>query len=154
VRAVAAQAGVNCAEPDSDYGVDLCLRRVRARGRRHLDAGGQVDLQLKSTTRALESDTEIRHDLDVTTYEDLREEMDNCPRLLVLLVLPDEEEQWLEQSPEQLILRRCVYWQSLTGSPPTSASSTVRIAIPRINIFSVEAIRQILARLQRKDDHP
>src|SRR5579862_3063647 len=100
VRAIAAQAGVICGEPESDYGVDLCLRGVRVRGRRHLDRGGQIDLQLKSTTRAIEDDTEIRYDLDVKAYDDLREDMDNCPRYLVLLVLPDEESRWLEQSPE------------------------------------------------------
>jgi hypothetical protein len=151
VRAVAAQAGVICGKPESDYGVDLCLRVVRIRGRRHLDRGGQIDLQLKSTMLAIEEDTEIKYDLDVTTYDDLREEMDNCPRILVLLVLPDDESKWLEQSPEQLLLRRCVYWLSLTGRPPTKSTSTVRIAIPRANVFSVDAVRLLLNRLQRKD---
>ena len=76
---------------------------------------------------------------------------DNCPRLLVLLVLPEDEADWLSQSPEQLILRRCAYWHSLVGSAPTTATSTVRITIPRENVFSVEAIRTLLANVREGD---
>ena len=51
VRAIAAQAGLICSEPEEDYGIDLCLRAIRRRGPRLADVGGQLDLQLKSTTR-------------------------------------------------------------------------------------------------------
>jgi hypothetical protein len=101
---------------------------------------------------AIEDDTEIKYDLDAATYDDLREEMDNCPRILVLLVLPDDESKWLEQSPEQLLLRRCVYWLSLTGRPPAKSKSTIRIAVPRANVFSVDSVRLLLNRLRRKDE--
>jgi hypothetical protein len=151
VRAVAAQAGVICSEPEQDYGVDLCLLSVKVRGRRHGDAGGQVDLQLKSTTQAHAAGDEIKYDLDVVAYDDLRAEPDNCPRLLVVLLLPAEEALWLEQSPEQLTLRRCAYWISLAGRPATKATSTIRITIPQTNVFSVEAVRGLLASLRRKD---
>ena len=46
VRAIAAQAGLICSEPEEDYGVDLCLRAIRSRGSRLADVGGQLDLQL------------------------------------------------------------------------------------------------------------
>lgn len=154
VRAIAAQAGVICAEPEQDYGVDLCLRSVRTRGRRHLDAGGQFDLQLKSTTRASEDEQAILYDLDVTAYDDLREETDNCPRVLVVLILPEDEGDWLEQSPERLTLRRCAYWLSLLGWGPTTATSTIRIAIPRVNIFSPQAVHQLLTASRRKGPLP
>jgi hypothetical protein len=47
VRAVAAQAGLICAEPELDFGIDLCLRGVRQRGQRYADTSGQLDLQIK-----------------------------------------------------------------------------------------------------------
>jgi hypothetical protein len=150
VRAVAALAGAICSEPDQDFGIDLCLRFVRQRGQRYADASGQVDLQVKSTKRAAVGAAEVFYDLDVKNYDDLREPGDNCPRLLVVLVLPEDEVQWLSQSPEELVLRHCAYWVSLEGAPPTTATTTVRIAIPRGNVFSVEAVQTMLERLRER----
>ncbi len=150
VRAIAAQAGVICSEPEQDFGIDLCLRTVRARDGRLADVSGQFDVQVKSTTRATVTEGEVRYDLDVKTYDDLREPGDNCPRILVLLVLPEDEAQWLTQSVEELILRRCAYWISLEAYPATTATTTVRITLPRSAVFSVEAVRDILSRLRER----
>jgi hypothetical protein len=150
VRAIAAQAGAVCSEPEQDFGIDLCLRSVRGRGRRITDAGGQFDVQVKSTTRANVTEDEVRYDLSVKNYDDLRAPGDNCPRILVVLVLPDDEAQWLSQSVEELVLRHCAYWISLEGYPPTAATTTTRIAIPRTAVFSAEAVRAILARLRER----
>jgi hypothetical protein len=150
VRAIAAQAGVICSEPEQDYGIDMCLRTVRVRGHRHTDASGQVDVQVKSTTQATVTATHIVYDLEVKNYEDLREEGENCPRLLVVFVMPEDESQWLSQSLEELVLRHCAYWISLEGFPPTHATTTIRITIPRANIFSAEALRNLLTDLRER----
>jgi hypothetical protein len=152
VRAIAAQAGVVCSEPEQDFGIDLCFRAVRVRGKRYADTSGQFDAQVKSTTRANVTDSEVRYDLDVKNYDDLREPGDNCPRILVVLVLPEDEAQWLSQSVEELILRHCAYWISLEGYPPTTATTTVRITIPRSAVFSVEAVRGILDGLRERNN--
>jgi hypothetical protein len=150
VRAIAAQAGLICSEPEHDYGIDICLRAVRVRGLRHADAGSQVDLQVKSTTRAVVHADQVVCDLEVKNYEDLREEGENCPRILVILVLPEDETQWLSQSLDELILRHCAYWISLEGYPPTAATKTIRITLPRANVFSAEAIKGILAHVRER----
>jgi hypothetical protein len=150
VRAVAAQAGVICSEPEQDYGIDLSLRSVRRRGPRHADAGRQIDLQLKCSTRFVCSETAIGYDLDVKSYDDLRVGGDNCPRILVVLLLPEEEADWLAQSEDELALRRCAYWVSLEGAEPTNATSSVRIQLPLANVFSVEAVQTLLADLKTR----
>jgi hypothetical protein len=150
VRAIAAQAGVICSEPEQDFGIDLCLRAVRGRGQRIADVSGQFDVQVKSTTRASVTENEVRYDLEVKNYDDLREPGDNCPRILVVVVLSEEQAQWLSQSVEELILRHCAYWISLEGYPATTATTTVRIAILRSAVFSVEAIRTILVGLRER----
>jgi hypothetical protein len=109
-----------------------------------------LDLQIKSTTRSNVTDTEVVYDLEVKNYDDLRESGDNCPRILVLLVLPEDEAQWLSQSPEELVLRHCAYWLSLEGFPATASTSMVRIEIPRVNVFSVDALRQMMAGLRQR----
>jgi hypothetical protein len=148
VQAIAAQAGVLCSRPDPDYGIDLSLRHVAVRGRRYRDTSLQVDLQLRSTTRASVTETGIKLDLDVETYNDLRTPGGFCPRLLVALVMPADEAEWMNQSAYELAIRHCAYWLSLHGSAQTSARSMIRITIPLTNVFSVEAVQAIMQRLQ------
>jgi hypothetical protein len=144
VRAVAAQAGVTCADLFQDYGADMILRDVAQREHNFVDDGPQVDLQLKSTTLAEVRETEVRYDLDVRAYNWLRQQQVSQPRVLVLMVLPEDEAQWLSQSLEELILRRCAYWLNLRGAEPTTNQRTIRIKLPRANVFSSAAVRQLL----------
>jgi hypothetical protein len=150
VHAVAAQAGVLCSKPDPDYGIDLSLREVEVRGRRLWDTGVQVDLQLKSTTRASITATEVTHDLEVAAYNNLRVVPKGAPRILVLVVLPDNEEEWLNQSASELCMRRCAYWTSLEGAPETTAKVTRRITIATTNVFSADAITNLLERAKNR----
>jgi hypothetical protein len=59
----------------------------------------------------------------------------------------------ISQTKEALILRRCAYWISLRGSEPTTSQSTVRIVIPRANVFSVQSL-QALMDLVREGELP
>ncbi len=149
VRSVAAQAGVMCSEFDEDFGIDLCLRAVDERAGQFFDSGDQLDLQVRSSTRAGESETAITYDLDVRTYDLLRREQPRCPRILVFMVLPAEERRWLTQSEEALSLHRCVYWLSLRGAEASESRSSIRVTIPRENIFSVESLQALMTLIQQ-----
>jgi hypothetical protein len=149
-RAVAAQAGVAVCEPECDFGIDMTLRSLVVRDGRRRDVGPHIDLQLKSTTRANLVDTHLNYDLPVLNYDDLREADPPTSRLLVVLLLPDDESQWLSQSPEELTLRHCAYWMSLVGLPPTASRSTVRVSIPLANIFSPEAVRDMMQQMTER----
>jgi hypothetical protein len=98
VRAIAARAGVICGELGQDYGIDMYLRTVPVIGQRYVDMGDQLDLQLKSSTRPRVGETEVVHDLEVRAHDVLRASTLGCPRILVLLVLPEDEASWLSQS--------------------------------------------------------
>lgn len=152
VRAVAAQAGLGVTEPESDYGIDMSLRVISLRDNRRRDVGPQIDLQLKRTTRAFVTTTHLSYDLEVVNYDDLREVGELAARLLVVLVQPEDEADWLSQSADELVLRHCAYWLSLRGKPATSSRRTVRVKVPLENIFSVEALRGIIQRLQEGND--
>jgi len=145
VRAVAARAGVTCHDTVQDFGVDMLLRDVRESEIGFSDSGPQLDIQLKSTTRAEVRDTEVAYDLEVRAYNLLRQPvLSGGVRLLVLLLLPDDESQWLTLSEDELFLRRCAYWISLRGATATTATTTIRITIPRTNVFSPEAVRRLM----------
>ena len=146
VQAVAALAGVGTSVPTPDYGIDLSLRLIERVGVQHQDAGVQLDLQLRSTTRANVSETQLKYDLDVRTYEYLRA-IPPVPRILVVLVLPDDETHWLSQSLDELVVWHCAYWLSLQGTNPASVTSSIRILIPQTQVFSVQAVQALMNRL-------
>jgi hypothetical protein len=105
-----------------------------------------IQLQLRSTTRAGVTDALVHFDLDLQTYDFLRE-LSAVRCILVVLVQPDDETQWLSQSLEELLIRECAFWYSLRGMGPTTATSSIRIAVPRSQVFSVQEVRAILNRL-------
>jgi hypothetical protein len=148
VRAVAAQAGVVCVEAVQDFGIDAYLRDVEQEGSTFRDTGPQIDLQLKSTTRAEIREDRLVYDLEVRASNFWRQVPHDRPRLLVVLVLPGDEPQWLSQSVEELILRRCAYWVLLAGAAPTANDKTIRISMPRENVFSVEAVQGMMRALR------
>jgi hypothetical protein len=148
VQAVAALAGLATSTPSPDYGVDLSLRSIEQYENGYQDARVQLDLQLRSTTRANVSEIAVTYDLDVRTYNFLRElSQIRCP--LVVLVLPDDETQWLSQTVDELIVRHCAFWHSLRGAAGTAATSSVRVTIPRDRVFSAQAVWSILNRLSQ-----
>ena len=148
VQAVAAQAGLSHTPRATDYGIDLSLYAVARRGRRYVETGMVLDVQVKSTTRGGTEPGAVVYDLDVKSYDDLREPAAHNPRLLVPVVLPPDPADWLTQTEEALTIRRCAYWLSLQGRGPTPRGRTVRLRIPRGNVFSPAALRGILEHLR------
>ena len=144
VRAIAAHAGVAVTTPENDFGIDLYLREVIEENG-YFDAGlGRIDAQLKSTTLANVTPTDVVYDLDIRAYNNLRRFDQGVFRILVVLVLPEEESEWLTSGTEQLILRRSAYWFRIVGFPETDSKSTVRIRIPIGNLFNVESLHELL----------
>ena len=82
--------------------------------------GFKLDIQAKSTTGFVRTKHEVKYDLRRKNYDDLRDTSVRTPRILVLLLLPANESDWLVTTEEALILRHCAYWLSLKGSPPTA----------------------------------
>jgi hypothetical protein len=150
VLAVAAQAGVTWSRPQEDYGIDLSLRSIGVLDNRRRDEGVQLDLQFKSTTRAAVTEKAVVYDLERGAYDDLRNAAWPCPRVLVVLVMPADEAQWLSQTTDELTLRHCAYWISLKGYPARKAKRSIRIAIPPANVFSVAGLKALMQRVRER----
>lgn len=155
LHAVASRAGMACKagnRHEDDNGIDAI---VTAWG--PFSGGGyltEVDLkiQLKATIRKPSDDgTNLSYSLrGVTRYNDLRNDRMLIPRILVVLFLPEDAESWLEHTPDQLILRRCAYWQSLRGAPDATKDS-VTVKLPKSQMFTPQALEGIMERLSHRD---
>jgi len=70
----------------------------------------------------------------------------------VLLLLPEDEATWTDQTEEHLLLRDCAYWASFKGQPATDNAKAIRVAIPRGDVFSVEALARLMEKVRKQED--
>jgi hypothetical protein len=138
VAAIVAGAGYLSGKTEIDMeGVDLT---VHAAG----PLRPRIDIQLKATINLGDAFGGVfRYPLKSRNYDLLREQT-TVPRILVVVDLPKDENEWLTVTPEQLILRRCAYWHSLTGSPETSNKESVTISIQYARRFDVDGLRALM----------
>lgn len=149
VQAVAAETGLSYNARERDYGIDATLYTIHRREHRLAEGWPCLDLQIKSTTLAGMTPLQVGYDLELKSYDDLRDPDCKIPRLLVVLVLPQAETEWVSQSEAELVLRKCAFWVSLKGQPATTARKTLRVFLPRSNVFSAAALHGILDRVRQ-----
>lgn len=107
----------------------------------------RFDIQIKSTSQDVTKETFIKYPLSVKNYDELREDDPFVPQLLILVLIPDDINDWLSQAEDSLCLKRCGKGRSLRGQPPVDNLSTITVDIKRQNIFSPNALRMIMERI-------
>lgn len=146
VQAIAWQAGVGISDFQADYGVDGTFRPVSIRGSRRMTEGIALDFQLKASVNCIVEPQNIVYDLEVKTYNDLIDRRNNgatIPCILLLKLLPPDPNNWLTISEDSLNLNGGCYWAYLSGTMSTN-TKTVRIRIPREQLFSTESLHWML----------
>ena len=102
LNAVASRAGYQMVEPPVDRdSVDGVL--MGDAGRRP-----RVEFQAKATSRDLVHEDHVAFPLPIKNYDDLRVDV-QTPRILIVVLMPEDETEWLAQTDEQLCLRYCGY---------------------------------------------
>ena len=142
-KAVISASGFNVSIFDVDEeSVDLI---VAAYGMDGSERSPRLEMQLKCTAdqEALK-DKALHFALKLKNYNDLRETQLRVPKILVVLLVPQDLDEWLSQDEEALLMRRCAYWLSLRGFPETDNTATRTIEIPRSQVFNVEALKRIM----------
>jgi hypothetical protein len=146
LHAVASAAGMACQVANrlnDNHGIDAQLTAWRDTS----DGPEEIDIkvQLKATKRELsQSDTHLSFPLaNVNQYDALRNDNNFVSRLLVVLLLPHNPAEWLRVTPEELVLKKCAYWVSLRGAPPTLNSHSHTIRIPKDQLFTSMALQNI-----------
>ena len=141
-HAVAAGAGyiVSNHELDRD-GVDLTIH-----------AGGEMRpalaLQLKATVNLGEpKDGYFRFSLKRRNY-DLLIQATQTPRLLMVLDLPKNKDEWLTFTVDSLVLRRRAYWLNLKGCRETTNLNFITVSIPTTNLLDIKSLRELMKQSQ------
>ena len=142
LQAVTSVAGYSLYRPAVDD--DSVDWGIAARGTIGRIRAPRLELQLKSTSRDVLTDKLLRYPIKLKNYDDLRMVDFAIPRILVVVLLPDNLGDWVRQSEQELCMRYCGYWLSLRGMPETQNKSTVTVSIPRNNKFSVAVLESIM----------
>jgi len=151
LRAVCAKAKANFQwlEDDND-GLDCTIRK---------DINNHsvtLEVQLKSTTvKGVSSGfsdvgmNSFTYPLKKKNYDDLIRESVNL-RLLMLLVLPENSNDWLSQDSYSLVLRKCMYYKVFSDEPKNNNSKTINIEINKQDICSEENLEKLLSDYEKE----
>jgi Domain of unknown function (DUF4365) len=149
VQAVAAVAGFAWSAPSvDDDSIDMTLHQTGGGG---IVRSPRVDLQLKCKAMVSPAEPTFSHSVKLKNYDDLRDEAVAIPRILVVVLVPDDPADWLSHTEVELAVRRCGYWQSLRGLPPSVNATGQTVQMSRQRTFTVEALRGIMERIGRRE---
>ena len=156
LHAVASHAGVACSlggRHEDNNGIDATLTAWGPFTNGGYLTEVTIKVQLKATIAVPADDgTNLSYFLHgVNRYDDLRTETVSNARILIVLFLPTNAEEWLNHSADQLALRRCAYWQSLRGAPQTSNGSGATVKLPKNQMFSAQTLNDLATRLSLPD---
>ena len=145
--AIAAKANTifNIDSSDED-GIDATIRKelTTKDGEGYVS---QLNFQLKSvysrTSFGYYENGDIFYDLKVKNYNNLVTAA-AVGRYLILLILPCEKENWVIESHDKITIRESIYYLSLKGNSPSSNEGTVRVRIPKENVFNHISLMNML----------
>ena len=89
-------------------------------------------------------DDGIHFPLNKDNYNDLCDPEELAPSILVVVLLPENEDQWLSQSRSELCLRHCGYYLPLQGQEATENRFTRTVVLPLSNVFNREGLNGLM----------
>ena len=148
LHAVCSKAGLSCKQGDrhdDGAGVDS---EIIYRGELEHPYFREVHLniQLKSTTaQPAEIDGCFSYFFQgVKRYYKLRTNDSSIYKILVVLFLPDNPDEWLTCSADELVMKKAAYWVNLYGAPPVDTTSGTTIYIPKTNILTPQSLIELV----------
>ena len=111
----------------------------------------RIEFQAKATARDIVRGNNIHYPLLIKNYNDLRIDAIN-PRILIVLIIPQKTQDWVNQTDDELCLRHCAYWMSLKGQPTSPNTSSVTVHVPMVNVLSSDQLVDMMQRTERRGE--
>jgi Domain of unknown function (DUF4365) len=136
VAAIAAHSGFTVSIPDLDRdSIDIQVSSGTSRR-------ASVQFQLKATSSPDWDGDELKFQLKAKNHNDMVMRR-QVPLLLAVMVLPDNPTDWLVVDDTQLAMKRCVWWASLIGRPPTEQGS-VQVRLQKTDVLTSDALKDLI----------
>lgn len=141
VCALAAQVGINTADPDVDNdSIDIMFMGRDFPG---LIRDPQINVQLKCTHQNLRVGENIRFKLSRKNYDDLRDPRVGAPRYLAVLEVPEHPGDWVSHVTGGTLLQSECFWVSLRGFPNIDQAS-ITVSVPLSQRLTSESLYELL----------
>lgn len=100
----------------------------------------RLEVQLKCTERDVLREDGVHFQLKRKNYDDLRDPDVMVPRILVVMLVPEDPSEWLNDVPEEeMCLRRCAWWMPLVGEDERLGVESPMVILPRQNLFNPDS---------------
>lgn len=136
---------------DADSSDGLLKKIIRLDGGRRYSA--ELHIQLKCTSsksQYTDYGSYLTYTLKVKNYNDLCME-GTAPRILGLLVLPENESDWAKWTAQELLLRGCMYWADFSGRPESNNANTINVRIEKANVINTDSLLEILKKIAKEE---
>jgi hypothetical protein len=159
LHAVASRAGFACEYTTRHMDSAAVDAIVREDGR-FLAADSELSsfelyVQLKATYQVLtEVNGKWSYPLPIGQYNKLRSVRVSAPRLLVVLLLPEDANEWLRHSEDGLLAKRCAYWVSLRGAPESDNEVNQTVYVPKTQVLSPQSLTALMTQFSRREVLP
>lgn len=151
-RAVAASAGINITNvevDDDSVDIGFAARGFIGGGTRR---SPKLDAQLKCTHGPPPTPTTpASYQLKKKNYDDLKDQNLHVPRILIVLFVPQNNNDWLSVDNNTTILKNAAYWKSLRGMEDIPSNSKT-LEINAENLFDVDGLRDIMEKICREEN--
>jgi len=153
ISALCAYAGIayEIVRHDEDSTDGILRKRVLLDGNRKFDA--ELRIQLKCTcslSQYTDNGDTLTYKLKVKNYNDLCLPS-TTPIMLGLLILPENEELWIDCTEEELLIRGCMYWAEFSGKTESANEGTISVKIDKKNMITVESLQEILELIAKEE---
>lgn len=148
-HAISSVAGLNIGRWEvDDESVDMIIGR---RGGNGTTRSPKLEIQLKCTSQDVVRRDGIHFQLKNKNYNDLREVDLHIPKILVVLVVPEDVQSWVIYDPcRSVTLYKHAWWTCLKGKPDLGAASPT-IILPLENQFNHQSLTEIMDKIGNGD---
>jgi hypothetical protein len=123
----------------------------------NFDTGMRFDAQLRiqlkctsSTSQYKDNGKEITYKLKVKNYNDLCTKA-TTPIILELLVLPEDDKQWINWSKDELLMKGCMYWAEFSEKADSSNVGTVSVKLNKNNVINSNTLLKMLEKIAKEE---
>lgn len=112
----------------------------------------RVDVQVKCTSQNIIQENVIKYPIPIKNYQELIERKVSVPRLLILVIVPNKIEEWIDVDQHFTTIRKCAYWISLEGYRESKNQTSVTVEIPKENLLTPESVLKIIENAAEKQE--
>ncbi|HLK29496.1 MAG TPA: DUF4365 domain-containing protein [Puia sp.] len=131
-----------------DESVDVSIRCSGKPLANSILSSPSVGIQLKSTSNWEFKNGKVHFDLKMKNYNDLKA-LNATPKILVVLCLPQSEDEWISFSPDDLTIRKLAYWLDLYEMPDSTNAETQRVYLEEH--FSPDKLKNIIEKISMQE---